>query len=110
MPKNTRHLPSKQGVEIAGSLGQIVRSAADGRVVYSGNGLIGYGNLVIVKHNEEFLSAYGYNRRLLVQEGDQVKRGQGIAEMGLGKSREAALYFEIRRNGDPVDPMIYLPR
>ena len=110
MHKTARQTPSKKGLEIAGRLGQIVRSAADGRVVYSGNGLIGYGNLVIVKHNDEFLSAYGYNRRLLVQEGDQVKTGQGIAEMGLGKNREAVLYFEIRRNGKPVDPMIYLPR
>ncbi len=103
--------PMQKGVDIAGSLGEPVRAAAAGQVVYSGSGLIGYGNLVIIKHNEHYLSAYGYNRTLLVKEGDEVSRGQEIAEMGISSSgaKEIKLHFEIRRDGDPVNPLKYLP-
>lgn len=98
---------TRQGVDIAGSAGASVAAAADGSVVYSGNGLLGYGELVIVKHSTAFLSAYGHNRKRLVKEGDTVKAGQVIAEMG-GSNREM-LHFEIRRNGKPVNPLEYLP-
>jgi len=98
---------TRQGVDIAGSAGANVAAAADGTVVYSGNGLLGYGELVIVKHSTSFLSAYGHNRKRLVKEGDTVKAGQAIAEMG-GSNREM-LHFEIRRNGKPVNPLEYLP-
>ncbi|MBN8738100.1 MAG: hypothetical protein BGP24_02830 [Lysobacterales bacterium 69-70] len=98
---------TRQGVDIAGSAGANVSAAADGTVVYSGNGLLGYGELVIVKHSTSFLSAYGHNRKRLVKEGDTVKAGQVIAEMG-GSNREM-LHFEIRRNGKPVNPLEYLP-
>ncbi len=98
---------TRQGVDIAGSAGANVAAAADGTVVYSGNGLLGYGELVIVKHSASFLSAYGHNRKRLVKEGETVKAGQVIAEMG-GSNREM-LHFEIRRNGKPVNPLEYLP-
>lgn len=98
---------TRQGVDIAGTAGANVVAAADGTVVYSGNGLLGYGELVIVKHSSTFLSAYGHNRKRLVKEGDAVKAGQVIAEMG-GSNREM-LHFEIRRNGKPVNPLEYLP-
>lgn len=98
---------TRQGVDIAGSAGANVSAAADGTVVYSGNGLLGYGELVIVKHSTSFLSAYGHNRKRLVKEGDTVKAGQVIAEMG-GSNREM-LHFEIRRNGKPVNPLEFLP-
>jgi lipoprotein NlpD len=101
--------PTRQGVSIVGSAGQPVNAAADGVVVYSGSGLIGYGELVIVKHNDEFLSAYGHNRRRLVAEGEQVKAGQQIAEMGRSGAARDMLHFEIRRNGRPVDPLGFLP-
>ena len=109
--KFSPHQPMQKGVDIAGSLGEPVRAAAAGRVVYSGSGLIGYGNLVIIKHSEHYLSAYGYNRTLLVQEGDEVTRGQEIAEMGSAASgdKDIKLHFEIRRDGDPVNPLNYLP-
>lgn len=93
------------GIGISGRLGQPVDAAAAGRVVYAGSGLIGYGQLIIIKHNDTYLSAYGHNRRLLVHQGEQVRRGQQIAEMGLGPQREPRLHFEIRRNGKPVDPL-----
>lgn len=98
---------TRQGVDIAGSAGAAVAAAADGTVVYSGNGLLGYGELVIVKHSTSFLSAYGHNRKRLVKEGEAVRAGQTIAEMG-GSNREM-LHFEIRRNGKPVNPLEYLP-
>ncbi|HKE49585.1 MAG TPA: peptidoglycan DD-metalloendopeptidase family protein [Rhodanobacteraceae bacterium] len=101
--------PMRQGIDISGKPGAPVRAAADGTVVYSGNGLIGYGELIIVKHNPAFLSAYGHNRKRLVQEGDRVKAGQTIAEMGTNASRDE-LHFEIRRNGKPSNPLDYLPR
>jgi lipoprotein NlpD len=87
-----------------------VRAAADGTVVYSGNGLIGYGELIIVKHNPAFLSAYGHNRKRLVQEGERVKAGQTIAEMGSSGASRDELHFEIRKNGKPSNPLDYLPR
>jgi lipoprotein NlpD len=101
---------TKQGVDIAGSSGQSVRAAADGVVVYSGAGLVGYGELIIVKHNESWLSAYGHNRKRLVNEGQNVKAGQQIAEMGSSGASREMLHFEIRYNGKPVDPQQYLPK
>lgn len=100
----------KKGVDIAGTLGQPVFAAAAGKVVYSGNGLIGYGNLVIIKHDAHYLSAYGHNRRLLVKEGSEVKQGEKIAEMGDSGKDGVVLHFEIRRDGKPVDPLHYLPK
>jgi lipoprotein NlpD len=101
---------TRQGVDIAGKAGDPVRSAADGTVVYSGNGLIGYGELIIVKHSPSFLSAYGHNRKRLVKEGDRVKAGQTIAEMGSSSANRDSLHFEIRKNGKPANPVDYLPR
>ncbi len=100
----------RKGIDIAAAPGTPVRAAASGKVVYSGNGLVGYGNLVIIKHGETYLSAYGNNRRLRVREGQRVKSGQTIAEVGTGSDGRAVLHFEIRRNGDPVDPLRYLPK
>jgi len=102
--------PSRKGVVFTGRLGQGVKAAEDGTVVYSGSGLIGYGQLLIIKHNKNYLSAYGHNKRLLVKEGDQVKKGARIAEMGTNGSGNIVLHFEIRRNGVPVDPLPLLPR
>lgn len=102
--------PVRQGIDIAGQPGAPVRAAADGTVVYSGNGLIGYGELIIVKHSPAFLSAYGHNRKRLVQEGDHVKAGQTIAEMGASAANRNELHFEIRRNGKPSNPLDFLPR
>jgi lipoprotein NlpD len=96
------------GILIAGQLGQSVRAAAAGRVVYTGSGLRGYGQLVIIKHGDALLSAYAYNRELLVREGEEVAGGQPIAAMGQGTQQSAALYFEIRVNGKPTDPLPYL--
>jgi len=98
-----------KGINIAGRTGQPVLAAANGEVVYSGSGLIGYGKLIIVKHNETYLSAYGHNSELVVREGDRVEVGQTIARMGNGPKRRPVLHFEIRLNGKPVDPMRYLP-
>ena len=99
-----------KGIDIAGELGQPVSAASDGSVVYAGSGLRGYGELVIIKHSDTYVSAYGHNRRLLVQEGQQVKAGQTIAEMGSTGTDRVKLHFEIRRQGKPVDPLQYLPR
>ena len=100
---------SGTGVLIDGDAGQPIIAAASGRVVYAGGGLIGYGQLIILKHNDTYLSAYGYNARLLVKEGQAVQKGQRIATMGEGPERKPRLHFEIRRNGKPVDPRQYLP-
>ncbi|MFC5435235.1 peptidoglycan DD-metalloendopeptidase family protein [Rhodanobacter umsongensis] len=97
------------GIEIGGKPGTPVRAAADGVVVYSGNGLVGYGELVIIKHNESFLSAYGHNRKRLVKEGQRVSAGQQIAEMGSTGATRNELEFQIRKDGNPVDPLGYLP-
>ena len=99
-----------KGIDIAGDLGQPVLAASDGTVVYAGSGLRGYGELVIIKHSDTYVSAYGHNRRLLVREGQQVKAGQSIAEMGSTGTDRVKLHFEIRRQGKPVDPLQYLPR
>lgn len=99
-----------QGLDIAGRLGDPVRAAANGRVVYAGSGLIGYGKLIIIKHNDTFLSAYGHNRTMTVKEGDSVKVGQKIAEIGEGPGAKPLLHFEIRVNGKPVNPARYLPK
>lgn len=98
------------GIDIAGEPGQTVKSAADGRVVYSGDGLRGYGQLIIVKHNEMYLSAYAHNRKLLVSEGERVRRGQPIAEMGSTGTDRVKLHFEIRKQGTAVNPLQYLPK
>jgi lipoprotein NlpD len=97
------------GIELGGKAGDPVRAAADGVVVYSGNGLVGYGELIIIKHNDSFLSAYGHNRKRLVKEGQRVSAGQLIAEMGATGASRDELQFQIRRDGNPVDPLDYLP-
>jgi lipoprotein NlpD len=98
-----------KGIGIAGKSGDPIQSAADGKVVYAGNSLRGYGNLVIVKHDNTYLTAYAHNRTLLVKEGDAVKKSQKIAEMGNTDSDRVKLHFELRKNGKPVDPSAYLP-
>ncbi len=98
-----------KGIDLEGKLGESVIAAAAGEVVYSGSGLRGYGNLLIIKHNEIFLSAYAHNNKLLVKEGDFVKAGQRIADMGLSGTDRVKLHFEIRSEGKPVDPQKYLP-
>lgn len=99
-----------KGIDIAGVEGEIVHAAGEGRVVYSGTGLRGYGQLLIIKHNEKFLSAYAHNKHLLVKENDWVKIGQPIAEMGNTDTNRVKLHFEIRQDGKPVDPLRYLPK
>lgn len=99
-----------KGLDITGTRGAAVRAAAAGRVVYQGSGLRGYGQLIIIKHNDEFLSAYAHNDRIYVKEGDVVKRGQKIADMGSTGSDRVKLHFEIRRQGVPIDPLKYLPK
>jgi lipoprotein NlpD len=98
-----------KGVDIAGSAGDSVLAAADGKVVYAGAGLRGYGNLIILKHNNTYLSAYAHNQSLLVKEDQSVKKGQKIAEMGSSDADRVKLHFEVRRQGKPVDPLKYLP-
>ena len=100
----------RKGIDIAGNEGKPVKAAAAGKVVYSGNGLISYGNLVIIKHNRKYLSAYAHNRKLVVKEGDMIKAGQKIAELGKTGADSPRLHFEIRKNGKPVNPLKYLPR
>ena len=101
--------PVNKGIDIAGGIGDTVTVAADGVVVYAGGNLRGYGQLVIVKHNDSFLSAYGNNKKMLVQEGQRVKAGKPIARVGKTAANDVMLHFEIRRDGKPVDPMKYLP-
>ena len=103
------------GIQLGGRSGDAIRAAAGGQVVYAGSGLVGYGELLIIKHSPSWLSAYGYNQALLVREGERVAAGQPIARMGegpgaSGASRRPALHFEIRRNGMPLDPLSQLPR
>jgi len=100
---------NSKGVKISGQAGQPVVASAAGEVVYSGHGLRGYGNLIIIKHNNTFLSAYAHNSKLLVKEGEAVSKGQKIAEMGNTDTDTIQLHFEIRKHGKPVDPMEYLP-
>ena len=97
------------GILIDGRTRQPIRAAASGTVVYAGSGLIGYGQLIIIKHNDTYLSAYGYTASLLVREGESVRKGQQIARMGEGPERKPRLHFEIRRNGKPVNPRQFLP-
>lgn len=101
----------RKGIDISGKEGQKIIAASSGRVVYSGSGLVGYGQLIIIKHNQTYLSAYAHNKRLLVKEGDSVKAGQVIAEMGSSGTAASSpmLHFEIRRNGKPVNPLKFLP-
>ncbi|MBT9553613.1 MAG: peptidoglycan DD-metalloendopeptidase family protein [Hydrogenophaga sp.] len=99
-----------KGVSIAGKVGDPVLAAADGRVVYAGAGLRGYGNLIILKHNNTYLTAYAHNQALLVREDQTVKQGQRIAEMGSSDSDRVKLHFEVRRQGKPVDPLAHLPK
>lgn len=101
---------AQQGINIGGKSGQAIKASSDGTVVYSGAGLVGYGELIIIKHSNEWLSAYAHNRRRLVAEGAKVKAGEVIAEMGRTGTIRDMLHFEIRRNGKPVDPMLYLPK
>jgi len=97
-----------KGVEIYGRLGEVIRAAAAGQVVYSGNGVRGYGNMIIIKHNDAYLSAYGFNQKLLVKNGAYVKQGQPIATMGQDNAGKTLLYFELRKYGTPVNPLDYL--
>lgn len=99
-----------KGVDIAGKAGDPVIAAGDGKVVYSGTGLRGYGKLVIIKHNNTYLSAYAHNQAILVKEGQTVSKGQKIAEMGNSDADQVMLHFEVRRQGKPVDPLKYLPQ
>jgi lipoprotein NlpD len=99
----------KKGVDIGGRAGDPVYAAADGKVVYAGSGLSGYGRLIIIKHNKDFLSAYAHNRKLLAKEGQWIGRGEEIASMGDSGTNRVQLHFEIRKGGRPVDPLIYLP-
>lgn len=98
-----------QGLTVSGQLGEEIHAAAAGHVVYTGSGLLGYGQLVILKHNETYLSAYGHTQSVAVREGDAVTAGQRIATMGAGPQGEAMLYFEIRINGTPGNPLSFLP-
>ena len=107
---SSHFLKSTKGMDISGKIGQPVLASAAGKVVYSGTGLRGYGKLIIIKHNNAYLSAYAHNNKLLVKEGQAVSRGQVIAEMGKTDSKLVRLHFEIRKNGKPVDPIKYLPR
>ncbi len=100
---------TQSGIQIEGKLGQSVVAAADGVVVYAGSGLAGYSELLIIKHNITYLSAYGHNASLLVKEGERVQKGQKIARVGRGQAQRPMLHFEIRKNGQPVDPVRYLP-
>jgi lipoprotein NlpD len=99
-----------KGIDIKGKMGEPVRASKSGVVVYSGSGLVGYGNLLILKHSDRYLSAYGHNRRLLVKEGDSVKAGAVIAELGDSGTDSPKLHFEVRIDGKPVDPLRLLPR
>jgi lipoprotein NlpD len=98
-----------KGIDISGKEGDAVTAAGDGQVVYSGNGLRGYGNLVIIKHTDDYISAYAHNKQILVKQGQAVKRGQRIADLGKSDTANPKLHFEIRRQGKPVDPLKYLP-
>ena len=100
---------NSKGIDIVNAAGTPIVAAASGTVVYAGNGLRGYGNLLIVKHNADFLTAYAHNRKLLVKEGDRVTQGETIAEMGDTDNDRVALHFELRYGGRSIDPSRYLP-
>lgn len=101
-------LAGNKGINIKGRFAEPIKAAAPGEVVYSGDGLRGYGNLLIIKHNDSYLSAYAFNKKLLVKLGERVRSGQEIAQMGRNNAGQVLLHFEIRHNGKPVDPMRYL--
>ena len=100
---------NSKGISIAGAAGEAIFAVSDGKVVYSGNGLRGYGNLVIIKHPDEFITAYAHNKSIFVREGENVNKGQKIAEMGMSETDSPKLLFEVRRGGKPLDPLLYLP-
>ncbi|MBI2780116.1 MAG: peptidoglycan DD-metalloendopeptidase family protein [Gammaproteobacteria bacterium] len=102
--------PGKKGLDIGGRFGQPILAAAPGRVVYGGSGLVGYGNLVIIKHDDNYLTAYAHNNKLHVREGEQVTAGQRIADMGKSGAERVMLHFEMRFQGKPVDPLRYLTK
>jgi lipoprotein NlpD len=102
-------VPGRNGIRISGREGQSVKAAFPGQIVYTGSSLPGYGTLIIVQHPGGLLSAYGYLGRLYVKEGDKVEKGQTIAELAAGNDNRAALHFEIRKDGQPVNPLGYLP-
>jgi lipoprotein NlpD len=102
-------VPGRNGIRISGREGQVVKAAFPGQIVYTGSSLPGYGTLIIVQHSGGLLSAYGYLGKLYVKEGDKVEKGQTIAELGAGNDNRAALHFEIRKDGQPVNPLRYLP-
>ena len=101
---------NSKGITIAGASGEAIFAVSNGKVVYSGNGLRGYGNLVIIKHPDEFITAYAHNRSIFVKEGETVNKGQKIAEMGMSETDSPKLLFEVRRGGKPLDPLLYLPK
>lgn len=101
---------SRKGIDISGKPGQPIRAAAPGSVVYAGSGLLNYGKLIILKHDDNYLSAYAYNRTLLVSEGEMVAAGQQIADMGIKANGDAVLHFEIRFDGRPINPLKFLPK
>jgi len=105
---NSRNRDINKGIDIGGIEGDEIRAAASGEVVYAGNGLLGYGNLIIINHSDRYLSAYGHNKVILVKEGEKVSLGQRIATMGR-KGQKPLLHFEIRKDGQPVNPETYLP-
>ncbi len=101
---------NNKGIDLAGKVGDPVQAAGSGKVVYAGTGLRGYGNLVIIKHDATYLSAYAHNSKILVKEGQSITRGMKIAEVGSSDADQAKLHFEIRKQGKPVDPLAYLPK
>ena len=100
---------NSKGISIAGASGEAIFAVSDGKVVYSGNGLRGYGNLIIIKHPNEFITAYAHNKSIFVKEGETVDKGQKIAEMGMSETDSPKLLFEVRKGGKPLDPLLYLP-
>ena len=101
---------TRKGILVKGRVGQPILAAEDGKVVYSGSGLIGYGKLIIIKHNNKYLSAYGHNQKILVKEGSWITKGKTIAKMGWFETNVAALHFEIRKNGTPTNPLSLLSK
>lgn len=106
----SNQLTSKKGIDISGRIGQSIKAAGAGRVVYSGSGLLGYGRLIIIKHSETYLSAYAHNSELLAKEGDNISLGQTIAKMGANNNGQPLLHFEIRKNGKSINPLTVLPK
>jgi len=99
----------KKGIDISAAQGVLIQSSEAGKVVYSGQGLVGYGRMIIIKHNDTYLSAYAHNQNVLVSEGQYVKKGQSIARLGRSGTDRFKLHFEIRKNGKPVNPLTFLP-